>query len=110
MTRKNVWMTALALTTALTVGACGKKAAPPLPAPPPPPPAAPATPPPPPSPPPPAPAPAPAAALSEDQIFAQKSLDQVNAEHPLGDVFFDLDESTLRDDAKGVLQRNADWM
>ena len=34
----------------------------------------------------------------------------MNAEHPLGDVFFDLDESTIRDDAKSLLQRNADWM
>ena len=34
----------------------------------------------------------------------------MNAERPLGDVYFDLDESTLRDDAKGPLQRNADWM
>ena len=110
MNRKNVWMTALALTTALTVGACGKKTPPPLPAPPPPPPAAPATPPPPPAPPPPAPAPAAPPALTEDQIFAQKSLDQLNAERPLGDVFFDLDESTIRDDSKSVLQRNADWM
>jgi len=109
MIRKTVWMTALALTTVMTVGACGKKAAPPLPAPPPPPPAAPAQPPPPPPPTPPAPAPAPAT-LTEDQIFAQKSLDQLNAEKPLGDVFFDLDESTIRDDAKSLLQRNADWM
>ena len=109
MTRKQVWMTALALTTVMTVSACGKKAAPPLPQPPPPPPAAPAQPPPPPPPPPPPAAPAPAP-LTEDQIFAQKSLEQVNADRPLGDVFFDLDESTIRDDARALLQRNADWM
>ena len=48
--------------------------------------------------------------MTEDQIFAQKSLDQLNAERPLGDAFFDLDESTIRDDAKGALQRDADWM
>ena len=110
MTRKKVWMTALALTTVMTVSACGKKAAPPLPQPPPPPPAAPAQPPPPPPPPAPAAPPAAPATLTEDQIFAQKSLDQVNAERPLGDVFFDLDESTIRDDARALLQRNADWM
>jgi peptidoglycan-associated lipoprotein len=111
MTRTQIWMTAAALATALTVGACTKKVPPPTPAPPPPPPqaAAPAPPPPPP-PPPPAPAPRPPAPLTEDQIFAQKSLDQLNAERPLGDVFFDLDESTIRDDAKALLQRNADWM
>ena len=33
-----------------------------------------------------APKPAP---LTEEQIFAQKSLDQLNAERPLADVFFD---------------------
>ena len=34
----------------------------------------------------------------------------MNSETPLGDVYFDLDESKIRDDAKGPLQRNADWM
>jgi len=48
--------------------------------------------------------------LTEDQIFANKSLEQLNAEKPLGEVFFDLDESSIRDDARPVLQRNADWM
>ena len=88
------------LAFALVAAACHKKvpqqaAA----APPPPPQAAPAPPP----PPPPAP-------LTEDQIFAQKSLDQLNAERPLGDAFFDYDKSDVRDDAKGPLQRDADWM
>ena len=48
--------------------------------------------------------------MTEDQIFANKSLEQLNAEKPLGEVFFDLDESSIRDDARPVLQRNADWM
>ena len=48
--------------------------------------------------------------LTEDQIFAQKSLDQLNAERPLAEVFFDLDESKIRDDSRPTLQRNADWM
>ena len=99
----------------LTIAGCGKKPPEPAPAPPPPPPAAtstaPTTPPP---PPPPAPAPAvtaPAApALSEAELFARKTLEQLNAEKPLGDVFFDLDQSTIRDDARGPLQANADWM
>ena len=30
-------------------------------------------------------------ALSEDELFAQKSLAQLNNERPLADVFFDLD-------------------
>jgi peptidoglycan-associated lipoprotein len=37
-------------------------------------------------------------------------LAQLNAEMPLGEVHFDLDESTIRDDARPILQRNADWM
>jgi peptidoglycan-associated lipoprotein len=101
-------MSAVALSTALAVSGCAKKTPPPAPAPPPPPPAAPAPPPPPP-PPPPAPTPPPPP-LTEDQIFAQKSLDQLNAERPLADVFFDLDESTIRDDGRTALQRDADWL
>jgi peptidoglycan-associated lipoprotein len=101
----------LIVVLALTMAGCHKRvpqqaAAPP---PPPPPPAAPAPPPPPPPPPAPAPAPAPPA-LTEEQIFAQKSLDQLNAERPLGDVLFDYDQSDIRTDAKAPLQRNADWM
>ena len=49
-------------------------------------------------------------ALTEDEIFARKTLEQLNAERPLGDVFFDLDESTVRDDARAPLQKNAEWM
>ena len=64
-------------------------------------------PPPPPPPPPPAPAPRP---LTEEEMFARKSVDQLNAEQPLDDVFFDLDESDVRDDAKPALQKDADWM
>jgi len=37
-------------------------------------------------------------------------LEQLNAERPLGDVFFDLDQSTIREDARGSLQKNAEWM
>jgi peptidoglycan-associated lipoprotein len=48
--------------------------------------------------------------VSEDDLFARKTLEELNAERPLGDVFFDLDESTLRDDARGPLQKNAEWM
>src|SRR5262245_57356943 len=102
----------VAVATALALGAtaCHKKVAPPAPAPPAPPPAAPATPPPPPPPPaPPAPAPAPRP-LTEEQIFAQKSLDQLNAERPLDDVFFDLDRADIREDGKAPLQKNADWL
>lgn len=101
---------ALCVVLSIGLAACGKKPAPaPPPAAPPPAtaPAAPPAPPPPAPPPPSAPAPAP---LTEDEIFARKTLDQLNAERPLSDVFFDLDESTVRDDARPALQKNAEWM
>jgi peptidoglycan-associated lipoprotein len=107
--RRLVSLVALTMAVAVFAGGCHKKIPPPAPAPPPPPPAAPVTPPPPPAPPPPAPAPAPAP-LNDEQIFAQKSLDQLNAEKPLDDVYFDLDESNIRDDARPPLQKNAAWM
>ena len=94
---------------AIGAASCAKKAPEAAP-PPPPPPAAPVAPPAPPAPPPPAPPPAAPRALSEDEIFAGKSLDQLNQERPLGDVYFNLDESTIRDDARGPLQKNAEWM
>jgi peptidoglycan-associated lipoprotein len=91
------------------VAACGKKA--PAVAPPPPPaPTAPAAPPPPPAPPAPPAAVAPPRALTEDELFAQKSLAQLNSERPLNDVYFDLDESTIKDDAKASLSTNATWL
>jgi peptidoglycan-associated lipoprotein len=92
--------------------ACGKKTPDPPPPPPPTPtaPVNPPTPPPPPSAPAPASTPAANATLTEDEVFSRKTLDQLNAERPLADVYFDLDESTLRDDARGPLQKNADWM
>ncbi len=95
----------------IAIGAAScAKSAPEAPPPPPPPPAAPAAPPAPPAPPPPAPPPAAPRALTEEEIFAGKSLDQLNSERPLGDAYFDLDQSTIRDDARGPLQKNAEWM
>jgi peptidoglycan-associated lipoprotein len=101
---------ALGAALAIAAAGCHKKvpAAAPMP-PPPPPPAAPRTPPPPPPPPAPAPAPAPRP-LSEEEVFARKSVDQLNAEKPFDDVFFDLDKSSVRDDAKPALQKDAEWM
>ena len=101
---------ALGAALAIAAAGCHKKvpAAAPLP-PPPPPPAAPRTPPPPPPPPAPAPAPAPRP-LSEEEVFARKSVDQLNAEKPFDDVFFDLDKSSVREDAKPALQKDAEWM
>jgi len=113
MLRRSVWLTAMTLMVVLLVTGCAKKVVPPPPPPPVPPPA-PAAPPPPPPPPPPAPAPAPPPPpprqLTEDEIFARKTLAEINAEMPLADVFFDYDMSTVRDDQRAALQRNADWM
>jgi peptidoglycan-associated lipoprotein len=63
-----------------------------------------------PTPPPPPEAPAPPRALTEDELFAQKTLEQINAEKPLADVFFDLDRSTIREDSKAPLAANAAWL
>jgi len=110
MNRARRLFSVIALTAAVAVAAagCHKKVPDPAPAPPPPPPAAPAAPPP---PPPPAPRPAPAPApLSEEEVFRQKSLADLNAEKPLSDVFFDLDKSDIRDDGRASLQKDADWL
>ena len=53
---------------------------------------------------------APAAGLTEEEIFARKTLDALNAERPLVDVFFDFDQWSVRDDARPTLQKNADWL
>jgi peptidoglycan-associated lipoprotein len=95
---------------AVTGAACHRnpKPQPPAPAPAPaaPPPTTPAPPPPPPAAPPPAPAPAP----TEAEIFRNKTLEQLNAEKPLGDVFFSLDSTDLGDEARGLLQKNVEWL
>jgi peptidoglycan-associated lipoprotein len=109
--RRWVRLTTAILLIVLTVSACSKKVPPPPP-PPPEPPAAPAPPPPPP-PPPPAPKPAPPPApkpLTEEELFLKKTLEQLNAEMPLGDVMFDYDMAAIKDDQRALLQKNADWM
>jgi peptidoglycan-associated lipoprotein len=106
--RRFLLVGALCAILGLTVAACGRPTPPPAP-PPAPPPTAPAPPP----PPPPKPAPPPPAApppLTEDQIFAQKTVDQLNAERPLADVLFDYDSATLRDDGRSAASRNADYL
>jgi hypothetical protein len=85
---------------AMTAAACAEKATPPTPARtfdavsperlPSPPPAAPA----------PAASPSPPRApraLTEDELFARKTLAELNAESPLADVIYDFDQSALRD-------------
>ncbi len=48
--------------------------------------------------------------LTEEEIFLQKSLDQINQEKPLGTVYFDYDKALIRDDAKATLDTNAYWL
>ena len=111
--RRSVWLNAIVLLVVLTVTACSRRTPPPAPPPPAPPPVAtaPAPPPPPPPPPPPAaPAPAPPRALTEDEIFAKKTVAELNAEMPLADVLFDYDQFAIREDQRGVLQKNADYL
>ena len=50
------------------------------------------------------------AVLTEDKIFARKTREELNAEIPLTDVFFDLDEVTLREDAGHTLADHAKWL
>jgi peptidoglycan-associated lipoprotein len=49
-------------------------------------------------------------ALSEEEIFMSKSLEQINKEKPLALINFDYDKYDVREDAKGVLESNAAWM
>src|SRR4051812_45352169 len=109
------YFSAIGVTLMLAVFAagCHKKVPQVAAAPPPaPPPAATPAPPPPPPPPPPAavpPAPVPAP-LTEEQIFQRKTVDQLNAERPLDDVYFELDKSEVQPEARATLQKDADWL
>lgn len=96
------------------VGACHKKpVVTPTPPPPPPPPVVTPTPTPPPPPPPrptPTPTPAPPHVPTADEIWAAKSVSDLNNEHVLADVNFDYDVADLTDTARNILQKNADYM
>ncbi len=48
--------------------------------------------------------------LTEEELFLQKSLDQINSEKPLGTIYFDYDRAVIRDDARTILDGNAAWM
>ena len=112
--RRGVSLIALVLVAVVTLEACKRPVPPPPPPPPAPPPVVQAPPPPPPPPPPPRvqppPPPAPPRQPTEDEIFSKKTLDQLNSETPRGDVGFDYDMATIRDDQRGTLQKNVDWM
>jgi peptidoglycan-associated lipoprotein len=108
--RRTAALVSVCVVVSIGAAACAKKPPAVTPAAPPPAAAAPTAPPAPPAPPAPAPAPAAPRALTEEEAFAAKTLEQLNAERPLADVYFDLDESTVRDDARGPLQKNAEWL
>lgn len=102
---------AITLAAAMSVSACGKKK--PATAPPPTPPPVPearTTP----TPPPPPPAPPRETAAphvpTEDEIFAGKTTDDLNREKLLADAYFALDSQSIEDEAKPVLQKDAEWM
>jgi peptidoglycan-associated lipoprotein len=107
--RRTAGVASICFALSLGAAACAKKA-PAAAQPPPPPPTVAAKPDAPPPPPPPPPAAAAPKALTEDELFAQKTLSQLNAEKPLGDVFFELDSSSIRDEAKTAMSTNATWL
>ena len=98
---------AFSLIMGLGVAACGEKRVAVTP-PPPVPPTAPAAPPPPPAPPAaPAAAPTPRA-LTPDEIFAQASIADIQKE--FRDVYFDLDNAQIKEEGRGALSANADYL
>ncbi len=100
---------AFSLMLGLGAAACTKKQAA-LTPPPPEMPTTAVTPPAPPAPPaPPTAAPAPRT-LTAEEIFAQKSLAQLNSERPLGDVYFDLDNASIKPEGRTALATNAAWL
>ncbi len=100
------------LVCALAAGACGKKPPAAAPAPPPPPvETKPTTPPPPPPPtPPPPPAPTPERAPTEDEIFAKATPAELTKSGVLKPVYFDYDSIVLTEAARGVLQKNVEYL
>ena len=64
-----------------------------------------------PSPPPPPDAPSPTAVTeTEEEIFARKTLEDLNAEKHLAAVFFELDSATIAASYGDLLQKNAEWL
>jgi peptidoglycan-associated lipoprotein len=108
------WGLLMTVVLAAQLTACQKEPpAQPEPPPPPPPPAVKETPPPPPPAPKPTPTPTPPPpprVPTEEEIFAKKTIDDLNREQPLADVFFAYDIADLDDAARGVLKTNAEWM
>ena len=107
--RRTAGIASICLALGLGAAACTKKAA--AVAPPPPPPATkPATPPAPPAPPAPPPAAPTPRAMTDEEIFARKTATDLNNDRVLTHVFFDLDSSAIRDDARAALTGNATYL
>jgi peptidoglycan-associated lipoprotein len=100
----------LLVATAVMVSACGKKPEVKT-APPPPPPPAPTEPTAPPAPaPPPAPTPAEPRPPTEDEIYSKSTLDELTKSGVLKPVFFGLDSVELSEEARGILQKNVEYL
>jgi peptidoglycan-associated lipoprotein len=48
--------------------------------------------------------------LTEEEIFARKTLEELNAEKPIDMIHFDFDKFFIREDAKPVLEANAAYL
>jgi peptidoglycan-associated lipoprotein len=48
--------------------------------------------------------------LSEEELFQQKSLEELNKDQVLKRVHFDFDKYDIREDMKPLLQANANWL
>ena len=112
MIRTFRWCATVAvLCSALTVAACGKKPPAAAPAPPTPPPVAAPEPTKPAPPPAPAPAPPPAPRTpTEDEIFEKWTVDDLNKQGLLADVFFALDSVELNQESRGTIQKNTEFL
>jgi peptidoglycan-associated lipoprotein len=48
--------------------------------------------------------------LTEEEIFLQKPIEEMNAIAPLNMINFDFDKYFIRDDAKPILEADAEWL
>ncbi len=48
--------------------------------------------------------------LSEEELFQQKSLEELNKDQILKRINFDFDMYTIREDMKPIMQANANWL
>lgn len=54
--------------------------------------------------------PEPPRALTDEEIFASMSLDELNQKQPLSDIFFDFDRSNIRADQQAAVQQDVAWL